>query len=157
VTSTADVLDAHPEESHVCRAPLAQFGGHASFEGTIATIRCFEDNVLLNRQVDQAGNGRVLVVDGGGSTGVALLGDRIAGLAEANGWAGLVVNGAVRDVAALRTVAIGIRALGANPRPSRKVGDGAVDVEVEFGGVVFRPGAMLYSDDDGVVVLDPPR
>jgi regulator of ribonuclease activity A len=94
----------------------------------------------------------VLVVDGQGSLHTALVGDLIAGLAQANGWAGLVVNGAVRDVEALAALDIGIKALGSNPRKSAKLGAGQVDAPVIFGGVTFRPGAQLYSDEDGVVV-----
>ena len=102
----------------------------------------------------EPGDGRVLVVDGGGSLRVALLGDMVAGLAAASGWAGLVVHGGVRDVAVLRHLPLGIKALGSSPRPSGKTGVGETDVPVEFGGVTFRPGAMLYSDDDGIAVLD---
>jgi len=152
MTSTADLLDEQPDAS-VCLAPLLQFGGVASFEGTIATVRCFEDNVLLRRLVSGRGDGRVLVVDGGGSTRVALVGDNIASLALGNGWAGLLLNGCVRDSATLRTLAIGIKALGTQPKPSAKNGDGEVDVPVTFGGVTFTPGARLVSDDDGVVVI----
>ena len=124
VQSTADLLDEHPDEALVCQLALVQFGGLATFGGEIATIRCHEDNVLLKQRVSEPGGGRVLVVDGGGSLRVALLGDMVAGLAAANGWAGLVVNGCVRDVAVLRHLPIGIKALGSNPRPSGKEGRG---------------------------------
>jgi regulator of ribonuclease activity A len=154
VSSTADILDGHPVEARVCELVLRQFGGVASFAGPISTVLCAEDNILLKRHLGEPGEGRVLVVDGGGSLRVALLGDMVAGLAARNGWAGLVVNGCVRDVAALRLLDVGIKALGTNPRPSGKTGGGEIDVPVEFGGVIFRPGAMLHSDDDGVVVLD---
>jgi regulator of ribonuclease activity A len=155
MASTADLLDTHGARALVCSSPLRQFGGVAAFEGAIATVRCDEDNVLVKRRLSELGAGRVLVVDGGGSLGVAIVGDTIAGLALANGWSGLVLNACVRDVAALRELAIGIKALGSNPRPSRKEGAGEVDVPVEFGGVTFHPGGMLHSDDDGVVVLEP--
>jgi regulator of ribonuclease activity A len=152
--STADVLDARPADARVCDLALRQFGGVASFAGDVSTIRCFEDNVVVKRHLGESGHGRVLVVDGGGSLRVALIGDMVAGLAAANGWAGIVLNGCVRDATALRRLDVGIKALGTNPRPSGKAGAGEVDVAVEFGGIVFRPGAMLYSDDDGVVVID---
>ena len=154
MTSTADILDAHPDEAVVCGLALRQFGGVASFAGPISTVLCHEDNVVLKRHLGEPGEGRVLVVDGGGSLRVALLGDMVAGLAAENGWAGLVLNACVRDVAALRLLHVGIKALGTNPRPSGKAGAGEIDVPVEFGGVTFLPGAMLYSDDDGVVVVD---
>ncbi len=152
MTSTADLLDAHPDAA-VCDLPLRQFGGVDSFEGAIATVRCFEDNVLLRQLVSGPGDGRVLVVDGGGSLRVALVGDNIASLALGNGWAGIVLNACVRDSATLRTLALGIKALGTHPKPSAKNGDGEVDVPVTFGGVTFTPGARLVSDDDGVVVI----
>ena len=152
MTATADLLDRHPDAA-VCTLRLEQFGGVTSFEGEIATVRCFEDNVLVRQRAGEPGAGRVLVVDGGGSLHVALVGENVAGLALANGWAGLVINGCVRDAAALRTLAIGLKALGTHPKASRKQGDGEVDVPVAFGGVTFAPGARLASDDDGVVVL----
>ena len=152
--STADLLDQHPDDARVCQLAFRQFGGIPEFTGKVATIRCFEDNVVLKARVAEPGEGRVLVVDGGGSLRIALLGDMVAGLAAASGWAGLVIHGCVRDVAVLRHLPIGIKALGSNPRPSGKTGAGETDVAVEFGGITFRPGAMLTSDDDGIVVLE---
>jgi regulator of ribonuclease activity A len=126
-----------------------------SFSGPIATVRCSEDNVLLRGQVSEPGGGRVLVVDGGGSFACALLGDNIAEIAARNGWAGIVVNGCVRDVVALAELPIGIKALGTNPRPSGKAGGGETGVPVTFGGAEFAPGSILHADDDGVIVLSP--
>ena len=154
MTSTADLLDQHGDRAAVCEIELRSFGAIRDFEGEIATVRCFEDNVLVKQRVSEPGEGRVLVVDGGGSLRVALLGDTLAGLAAGNGWVGLVINGCIRDVAILRELDLGINALGSNPRPSGKQGEGEIDVPVTFGGVTFTPGAMLHSDDDGIVVLD---
>jgi regulator of ribonuclease activity A len=103
--------------------------------------------------VAEPGEGRVLVIDGGGSLRVALLGDMVAGLAAANGWVGIVVNGCVRDAAVLRHLPLGIKALGTCPRPSGKEGAGELDVPVEIGGITIHPGARLVSDDDGLIVL----
>jgi regulator of ribonuclease activity A len=153
VTATADLLDDHPDAA-VCSLALRQFGGVASFDGEIVTVRCFEDNVLVKQRVSEPGAGRVLVVDAGGSLGVALVGDNVASLARDNGWAGLIIHGCVRDSATLRELAIGIKALGTHPKPSSKGGDGELDVPVTFGGVTFHPGARVASDDDGIVVLD---
>jgi regulator of ribonuclease activity A len=152
VTPTADLLDDYPDAG-VCALAFRQFGGVASCDGQIATVRCYEDNVLVRQRVSEPGAGRVLVVDGGGSLRVALVGDNIATLARDNGWAGLLIHGCVRDSATLRDLAIGIKALGTHPKPSGKNGDGELDVPVTFGGVTFRPGARIASDDDGVVVL----
>ena len=138
-----------------CETQFRSFGGVESFSGRIATVRCLEDNVLVKRRVSEPGDGRVLVVDGGGSYRCALAGDAVAGLALENGWAGLVLNACVRDVAALATLPIGIKALGTNPRPSGKNGVGEIDVPVTFGGAEFAPGATLHADDDGVIVLTP--
>lgn len=154
--ATADILDEYGERAAVCELELRQFGGVRVFEGEISTVRCHEDNVLLKQRVSsEPGNSRVLVVDGGGSLRVALVGDMVARLAHDNGWAGLVIHGCVRDAAALGKLELGIKALGSNPRPSGKSGAGEIDVPVTFGGVTFRPGAFLCSDDDGVVVVDP--
>jgi regulator of ribonuclease activity A len=154
VTATADLLDEHGEQASVCELELRQYGGVRAFAGPIATVRCYEDNLLLKRQLAEPGEGRVLVVDGGGSVRVALVGDKVAALARDSGWAGVVINGAVRDVATLPGVEVGIRALGANPRRSAKEGTGELGVPLVFGGITFKPGATLYSDDDGIVVLD---
>jgi regulator of ribonuclease activity A len=151
--TTSDLYDAYRDDAHVCETQLRSFGSLRAFSGPIATVRCFEDNVLVKQQVAKPGNGRVLVVDGGASYRCALVGDNVAGTAAANGWAGLVLNACVRDVAALAVLPLGIHALGTCPRPSGKTGDGEVDVPVRFGNAEFAPGAMLHADDDGVVVL----
>ena len=153
MTSTSDLLDLHGGAAAVCELELHRFGGRAAFEGPISTVRCFEDNVVLKQRLSEPGDGRVLVVDGGGSRRVALMGDVVAGLAVQHGWAGVVVNGCVRDSAALAGLDVGIAALGTNPRPSGKTGAGEVDVPVTFGGITFVPGALLACDPDGIVVV----
>lgn len=153
MTSTSDLWDEHRDDAIVCELQFRQFGGVTAFSGEIATVRCLEDNVLVKQRVAEPGNGRVLVVDGGGSLRCALVGDNVAGLALANGWAGLVINGCVRDVEALASLPIGVKALGTNPRPSSKVGTGELEVPVSFGGATFTPGATLWSDADGILVV----
>jgi regulator of ribonuclease activity A len=153
---TSDLFDEHRERAAVCLLQLRQFGGVQTFSGPISTVRCYEDNVLLKQQISTPGEGRVLVIDAGGSLRCALVGDSIAGIGVEQGWAGIVLHGCVRDVAALRELPIGVKALGTNPRPSTKRGEGEIDVPVTFGEVTFRPGAMLHSDEDGIVVLDAP-
>ncbi|MGI5284579.1 ribonuclease E activity regulator RraA [Nonomuraea polychroma] len=149
---TADLYDERGDQLDSCDLQLRQYGGRHAFAGPIATVHCHEDNALLKSVLSEPGGGRVLVVDGGGSLHTALMGDVIAALAVANGWAGVVINGAVRDVAALRELDLGVKALGSNPRKSGKEGTGERDVPVSFGGVIFRPGAELFSDDDGILV-----
>jgi regulator of ribonuclease activity A len=152
--TTADLLDEHGDAARVCLIQFRSFGPR-SFTGRVATLRCDEDNVLLKQQISEPGEGRVLVVDGGGSMGCALLGDNIAAIAHDNGWAGIVVNGCVRDAVALDGLGLGVKALGTNPRPSRKDGNGESGAPVTFGGVTFNPGDRLHADEDGVVVLAP--
>ncbi|WP_369029584.1 ribonuclease E activity regulator RraA [Streptomyces adonidis] len=150
---TADLVDQYGAELRVCDLQFRQFGGHRSFTGTVHTVSCHEDNGLLRDLLRTPGHGDVLVVDGQGSLRTALVGDLIAGAAQDNGWAGLVLHGAVRDSAALATLELGIKALGTIPRKSSKAAEGAVDVPVVIGGVTFRPGDRLHSDDDGIVLL----
>ncbi|HLU95285.1 MAG TPA: ribonuclease E activity regulator RraA [Thermobifida alba] len=152
--TTADLIDAHGDELASCETQFRQFGGVRTFFGRIRTVKCHEDNALVKEVLNQPGEGRVLVVDGGGSLRSALMGDMIAAAAERNGWAGVVINGAVRDVAELAALSLGVKALGSNPRKSAKAGAGVVDGPVAFGQVVFTPGAWLYSDEDGIVVSD---
>jgi regulator of ribonuclease activity A len=152
MTATADVVDEHGDQAAVCLIQFRSFG-RPVFSGRVATIRCHEDNVLVRSRAGEPGDGRVLVVDAGGSLNCALVGSSIAQLALDSGWAGIVLNGCVRDSTALDEVGLGVKALGTNPRASRKEGAGAVDVPVSFGSVTFGPGALLYADGDGVVVL----
>jgi regulator of ribonuclease activity A len=151
--ATADLVDELGPDAASCDVQFRQFGGRLLFAGRISTVRCFHDNALLKSVLSEPGEGGVLVVDGGGSLHTALVGDVIAGLGQTNGWAGIIVNGAVRDVATLRTIDIGIKALGTNPRKSTKTGEGERDIVVELGGIRFAPGNIAYSDDDGIVVV----
>lgn len=150
---TADLVDDIGPDVRSCDVQFRQFGGRTQFAGPISTVRCLQDNALLKSVLSTPGDGGVLVIDGEGSLHTALVGDVIAELAHSNGWAGLVVHGAVRDAAALRDLDLGIKALGTNPRKSSKTGAGERDVTVSFGGVTFVPGDIAYSDDDGIVVV----
>ena len=151
--STSDVIDEFGDAAQSCDLQLRDFGGKTRFRGTIVTFRSPADNVILKTIVTEPGEGRVIIVDAGGSLRGAMLGDNMAEVAGANGWAGLVINGVVRDSVALGRLTIGIKALGTNPRRSRKNGDGERDIDVAFGGVVFRTGDHLVADEDGVVVV----
>jgi regulator of ribonuclease activity A len=149
--TTCDLYDAD-ESLQSVSLQLANFGGRPRFSGTVRTVRCHRDNGLVKSVLNSPGDGAVLVVDGGGSLESALMGDLIAATAVANGWAGVVIHGAIRDRVAIAGLELGVKALGSNPRKSAKDSVGAVDVAVEFGGVVFRPGASLWSDEDGILV-----
>ena len=158
--STCDLCDAQKGDDsgafRVLPPGLHSYGRVAAFSGPVHTVRCFEDNSLVKALSDEPGEGRVLVVDGGGSLHRALVGDMLAADGVKNGWAGVVVYGAVRDSVVLGTLDIGIKALGTNPMRSVKRGEGVVDTPVAFGGVVFLPGDMLYADEDGIAVLPAP-
>lgn len=152
-TATADLYDEHGENLQICQTQFRQYGGQRSFDGSIETVRCHEDNALLKSILSTPGNGRVLVVDGGGSLRTALTGDLVAQLAVDNGWNGLIINGAVRDVDVLAAIDIGIKALGCTPRKSGKTGAGEQGVDLMIGGATFACGDHLWADNDGVVTL----
>jgi regulator of ribonuclease activity A len=153
---TADLYDTYEEALQICSPVFRHFGGHRAFQGPIATLKCFEDNSLVRELLARPGQGRVLVVDAGGSLRCAMLGDQLARLAVDNGWAGVVMYGCIRDAAEIGQMPLGVLALATHPRKSVKRGGGEAGGEVEFAGVRFRPGEWLYTDEDGVVVLDRP-
>ena len=154
VIHTADLCDEFGDVVQVAAPGLRDFGGVGAFQGAIATLRVLEDNGLVRAAFEEEGAGRVLVVDGQGSTRCALVGDVMAQLAADHGWSGIVVNGCVRDSLALATVPIGIKALATSPRRPGKTGAGERDLPVQFAGVTFRPGGFLYADADGILVAE---
>jgi regulator of ribonuclease activity A len=150
--NTADLYDERGEELESIALQFQSLGGLSHFSGPARTIRCLEDNALVKSTLGTPGSGAVLVVDGAGSLRTALMGDMIAASAVANGWAGVVINGAVRDREVLADLPLGVKALGSNPRKSAKEGTGETDVELEIDGVTVRPGAMIWCDPDGILV-----
>lgn len=149
--ATADLYDEHGDDLQSCSVQLRHYGGRTAFSGVISTVRCHRDNALVKAALAEPGEGKVLVVDGGASLESALMGDLIAASAVEHGWAGVVIHGAVRDVAAIRELPLGALALGSNPRKSAKDGVGERDVTVSFGGVDFVPGQTLWADEDGIL------
>ncbi len=149
---TADLCDEFESEVHVADPVFKNYGGSESFGGPVHTLRVFEDNSLVKAALQTDGDGAVLVVDGGGSSRVALLGGDLAVLAQKNGWAGLVINGHVRDALEINAVEIGVRALGTCPRKSVKRGLGEKDVPLHIAGIDVNPGDHIYADLDGVIV-----
>lgn len=154
--ATTDLCDAHEADIRVLALPWLDLGGRRAFHGQVSTIKAFEDNSRVREAVAEAGHGRVLVVDGGGSLARAMLGDLLAAKAVENGWEGIVIHGAIRDSAAIATMDLGVKALGRCPRKTEKLGDGRRDVTLEIAGVAVRPGQWLYADEDGVIVSDTP-
>ena len=153
--TTADLYDELEDALGSCSTQFTQYGGRARFTGEIATVKCFRDNQIVKETLNSPGSGKVLVVDGDGNVESALMGDMIAEAAVRNDWAGVVINGAIRDGVALAALDLGVKALGSNPRKSAKAGEGEKDVEVTFGGTTFTPSHRLWSDEDGVVVAAP--
>ena len=166
--ATCDLCDAHkqdaPEVFCVLPPVFRDFGARLVFCGPVSTVKCFEDNSLVKAAVDSCGTvdtpsgpvGKVLVVDGAGSLRRALLGGNLGAAAARNGWAGVVIDGCVRDVAELAVQDVGIRALACVPMPTEKRNQGLKDVPVQIQGVWVRPGDWLYADADGMVVSATP-
>ena len=149
---TADLCDNHDDDVRAVAPMFRSFGGRPAFGGKIATLKVFEDNSLVRAALEGPGDGKVLVVDGGGSMRCALVGDQLAVLGVRNGWAGVIVYGCIRDSKAIGDMDIGVFALGTHPRKSIKKGAGDREIPVTFGGVTFNPGDYVYADEDGVVI-----
>ncbi len=158
--STCDFCDAHKADAsgrfQVFAPVFKDFGGRSFFHGPVLTVKCYEDNSHVKAAVESAGQGRVLVVDGGGSLQRALLGGNLAAAAERNGWAGVVVNGCVRDIAEISVLPMGIRALALNPMPTLRTDQGQTGVPVLIQGALVHTGDWLYADADGMVLSREP-
>lgn len=152
--ATTDLSDKYGNAVQVAEPIFRDFGGRTEFHGPAKTLKLFEDNSLVRGNLEQAGEGRVLVVDGGGSMRCALVGDQLGELAVANGWAGILVYGCIRDSAVIRTQDFGLKALATHPRKSVKKGMGEEDLTVRFAGLAIASGDWVYADADGVVVSD---
>lgn len=152
--NTADLCDEFSDELQIADPIFADFGGIAAFSGPIATVKTFEDNTLVRATLETPGKGRVLVVDGGGSMRCALLGDNLAQLAIDNDWAGIVINGCIRDSDVIGEMRVGVKALATHPLKSVKSNYGQTEVELTFAGITLVPGDWLYGDLDGIVVSE---
>ena len=158
--ATCDLCDTHKNNTdgdfRVLPPVFKDYGRRIKFSGQVSTVKCFEDNTLVKAAVDSPGNGRVLVVDGGASLRRALVGGNLGKAAAKNGWAGVIVDGCVRDSAELAECNVGIRALTLMPLPTEKRQEGQSDVAVQIQGVWVRPDDWLYADEDGIVVASRP-
>ena len=150
--ATADLYDEHGNNLQVVQPCFNDYGGKKIFHGSIVTVKVFEDNTLVRAALEENGEGKVLVVDGGESMRCALVGDMLAQLGKDNGWSGIIVSGCIRDSAVIVTIDIGVKALGTSPRKSVKKGAGDRDIPVTFAGATFNPGHYLYADQDGIVI-----
>lgn len=159
---TCDLLDDNSDKAIGVVSPyidgksFKNYGGRTSFGGQAVTVKCFEDNSRVKELLATDGDGRVLVVDGGGSMRCALLGDMIAESAVKHGWAGVIVYGCVRDVDAMRQMELGVMALASIPQKSTRKGIGEVGVTLQFGGVTIRDGDYVYADNNGILVAAEP-
>lgn len=147
-----DLCDEYADCISVLEPMLRNYGGKSSFGGSIVTLKCHEDNSLVAGQVDENGDGKVLVVDGGGSLRCGLLGDNLAEKAVSNGWQGIVIYGCIRDVDLIRKMDLGVQALATHPMKSVKRDVGLLNVPIAFGGVSFTPGQFVYADNNGLIV-----
>ncbi|MDN3497400.1 ribonuclease E activity regulator RraA [Planococcus sp. APC 4015] len=150
--ATADLYDERGDELDSVSLQFLDLGGRTAFDGPVRTVRCHRDNGLVKQVLSTPGDGAVLVIDGAGSLESALVGDLIAASAVRNGWAGIIVHGAIRDRAAIAALPLGVKALGSNPRTSAKNDVGEVDVHVTISAVVFTPGKHVWADADGILV-----
>lgn len=153
---TADIADVLGPDVQSCDTQFRNYGGRTDFAGRIVTVRCMEDNGLVKEILGSPGKGKVLVIDAGANLHTAMVGDKIATAARDNGWRGIIINGAIRDSAAIAELDIAVKALGTNPRKSAKDGVGKVDGKLTIGCVEFIPDHIVYGDADGVVVMPEP-
>ena len=150
--STPDLADANENSVQPIELQFRSYGQHTAFSGQVSTVKCYEDNSLVKQALAEPGEGKVLVVDGGGSMRRALLGDMIAASAVSNGWAGVIIHGCVRDVDEINTMALGVKALGSIPIKTEKRGEGQRDIAISFGNTTINPGDFAYADNNGVIV-----
>jgi regulator of ribonuclease activity A len=154
--ATADLSDANPQVQ-IAEPLFRDFGALTTFHGQVVALKVFEDNSLVRTLLEEAGAGRVLVVDGGGSMRCALVGGNLAQLGMKNGWQGLIIYGCVRDSTEIRDIPLGLKALGTHPRRAEKgLHIGHRDRAVTFAGVTFKTGQWLYADLDGILVSEIP-
>lgn len=155
--STPDLCDAHPDKVQVVTGlHWRSYGGVRAFAGPMETVKCHEDNSRVKELLSELGHGKVLVVDGGGSLRHALIGDQIAANAADNGWSGIIIHGACRDVDVLPGIDFGVLALGSVPLKSVRRGEGQTGLPITFGRVVFRPGEWVYADANGIITASKP-
>ena len=149
---TADLCDHFSDVVQIAEEQMGDFGGLGAFSGMIETVKAFEDNSKVRECVNSPGKGKVLVVDGGGSMRRAMLGDQLAAKAVKNGWAGIVINGCIRDSAAMANLPLGVKALNTIPLKSNKRNEGQQNIPVHFADIDFIPGEFVYCDEDGIIV-----
>ncbi len=149
-----DLFDLYPEQLQLAEPLFNDYGGKIIFSGEIITVSCFNDNSKVKELVATDGTGKVMIVDGKGSTTHALLGDMLAEQAVTNGWEAIVINGCIRDAGTIATLPLGVKALGCNPIKTEKLGVGEVNTNIYFAGIKFIPGHFIYGDANGLAVSE---
>ncbi len=149
--STPDLCDQFPDQVRVLDPIFKNYGGKSSFFGEAVTIKCFEDNSVVKELLNEQGQGRVIVMDGGGSLRRAILGDMLAANAVKNGWSGLIINGCIRDCDEIASLSLGVKALNTHPLKTEKRGLGDLNVPVSFAGQTIAPGDWVYADNNGII------
>ena len=149
---TADLCDEYADALQIAEPGYRSYGGKEKFYGEISTVKCFEDNSMVRQQLSTPGHGRVLVVDAGGSTRCAMLGDLLASMAIQNGWNGVIMHGMIRDSEDIQQMPLGVMALGTHPKKSEKRDVGDIDIEIDFSNLRISPGDWVYADHDGIIV-----
>jgi regulator of ribonuclease activity A len=153
-TLVCDIMDHYSSDVRLFDPIFHDFGGKTSFHGVVSTITCFEDNSKVFEAVGEQGDNRILVIDGQGSLRYSLFGGNLAQKAYENGWAGVIVNGGIRDVAEQREILLGVKALGVCPRRTIKRNEGERDVAVTIAGQTILPHQYIYADEDGIIISD---
>ncbi len=147
-----EICDQYADKVKILNPILSNYGARQTFYGEIVTLKAFEDNSKIRELLSHSGEGKVLVVDAGGSLRHAMLGDMLADMAASNGWSGILIHGCIRDVNAISKIDLGVHALGVHPLKTEKRGLGDINVAINFGGVSFYPGDFVYADNNGVLV-----
>ena len=153
---TSELCDIYAEQVDVVEPIFSSFGGVSNFYGKVTTVKCFESNGLIAEVLEENGEGRVLVIDGGGAVRRGLIDAELAQLAVDNGWEGIIVYGAVRQIQQLENLDIGIHALAPIPVSADESSDGESDIPVNFGGVTFFPEDYIYADLTGIILSQEP-
>lgn len=150
--STSKLCDFFADSVDVVDPLFSDYGAKTYFNGIVTTIKCFESYGLINKVLSENGEGRILLIDAGGSTRRAVLDIKLVKLACKNHWEGIVCYGSVRDVAEISKENIGIKALAAIPVMANESDFGEIDLPVNFAGVTFLPEDYLYADLSGIVI-----
>ena len=149
-----DLSDKYNELIQVGKTVLHSFGGTPNIRGEIYTVSCADDNSVVKEVLSRQGDNKILVIDASGVSHASMIGDQIAESAVRNNWAGIVVNGCVRDVEELKNLPIGIFAKGVVAQKTNKKNHGFEDVLIAFGSVVMTSGKWIYIDQNGWLVAD---